>query len=167
MAERFLFLVLTVYDVVNKRNDKLILSPSTPPNVDVVEEEGDHGDPGDHLPNVGEQVGGNTKQGDASYTLALDDQSKSPSLTAVSPTPTPKLHPSHTLLLASVQKGPVEVRNNIFKMPTTTTTRTPTYPGGIKAYYQAKIESAELTINERTQNLRRLEAQRNALNARG
>lgn len=46
-------------------------------------------------------------------------------------------------------------------------TRTLTYPGGIKAYYQAKIESAELTINERTQNLRRLEAQRNALNARG
>ncbi|KAG8785627.1 26S proteasome regulatory subunit 8 [Serendipita sp. 411] len=40
------------------------------------------------------------------------------------------------------------------------------YPGGIKAYYQAKIEAAELTINERTQNLRRLEAQRNALNAR-
>ncbi|KAG8938751.1 26S proteasome regulatory subunit 8, partial [Tulasnella sp. 419] len=38
--------------------------------------------------------------------------------------------------------------------------------GGIKAYYQAKIESAELTINHKTQNLRRLEAQRNALNAR-
>ncbi|GAW01105.1 26S proteasome regulatory complex ATPase RPT6 [Lentinula edodes] len=39
-------------------------------------------------------------------------------------------------------------------------------PGGIKAYYQAKIEAAELTINQKTQNLRRLEAQRNALNAR-
>lgn len=38
---------------------------------------------------------------------------------------------------------------------------------GIKAYYQAKIEAAELTINYKTQNLRRLEAQRNALNARG
>lgn len=38
---------------------------------------------------------------------------------------------------------------------------------GIKAYYQAKIEAAELTINHKTQNLRRLEAQRNALNARG
>ncbi|KAF8316621.1 26S proteasome regulatory complex ATPase RPT6 [Clavulina sp. PMI_390] len=38
--------------------------------------------------------------------------------------------------------------------------------GGIKAYYQAKIEAAELTINHKTQNLRRLEAQRNALNAR-
>ncbi|KDQ08798.1 hypothetical protein BOTBODRAFT_37657 [Botryobasidium botryosum FD-172 SS1] len=37
---------------------------------------------------------------------------------------------------------------------------------GIKAYYQAKIEDAELTINHKTQNLRRLEAQRNALNAR-
>lgn len=45
--------------------------------------------------------------------------------------------------------------------------RTPTAPGGIKSYYQAKIEAAELTINQKTQNLRRLEAQRNALNARG
>ncbi|KAJ7125882.1 putative 26S protease regulatory subunit 6B [Mycena filopes] len=42
----------------------------------------------------------------------------------------------------------------------------PAAPGGIKSYYQAKIEAAELTINEKTQNLRRLEAQRNALNAR-
>lgn len=40
-------------------------------------------------------------------------------------------------------------------------------PAGIKSYYQAKIESAELEINQKTQNLRRLEAQRNALNARG
>ena len=44
---------------------------------------------------------------------------------------------------------------------------TPATPGGIKSYYQAKIEAAELTINRKTQNLRRLEAQRNALNARG
>ncbi|KAF9269111.1 26S proteasome regulatory complex, ATPase RPT6 [Marasmius fiardii PR-910] len=44
--------------------------------------------------------------------------------------------------------------------------RTPAVPGGIKAYYQAKIESSELLINQKTQNLRRLEAQRNALNAR-
>jgi hypothetical protein len=42
-------------------------------------------------------------------------------------------------------------------------------PGGgdIKSYYTAKIEAAELSINRKTQNLRRLEAQRNALNARG
>ena len=40
-------------------------------------------------------------------------------------------------------------------------------PSGIKQYYQTKIEVAELTINTKTQNLRRLEAQRNALNARG
>ena len=40
-------------------------------------------------------------------------------------------------------------------------------PSGIKAYYQAKIEAAEIEINQKTQNLRRLEAQRNALNARG
>jgi hypothetical protein len=45
--------------------------------------------------------------------------------------------------------------------------RAPLAPGGIKSYYQAKIEAAEITINQRTQNLRRLEAQRNALNARG
>jgi len=40
-------------------------------------------------------------------------------------------------------------------------------PGGIQSYYQTKIEAAELLINQKTQNLRRLEAQRNALNARG
>ncbi|EJT99294.1 26S proteasome regulatory complex ATPase RPT6 [Dacryopinax primogenitus] len=43
---------------------------------------------------------------------------------------------------------------------------TPASSPGIKAYYQAKIEAAEITINSKTQNLRRLEAQRNALNAR-
>jgi 26S proteasome regulatory subunit T6 len=42
----------------------------------------------------------------------------------------------------------------------------PVAPGGIKSYYQAKIEATEITINRKTQNLRRLEAQRNALNAR-
>ncbi|KAF8156822.1 26S proteasome regulatory complex, ATPase RPT6 [Crassisporium funariophilum] len=49
-------------------------------------------------------------------------------------------------------------------MPTATTL--PIAPGGIKSYYQAKIEAAEILINQKTQNLRRLEAQRNALNAR-
>ena len=43
----------------------------------------------------------------------------------------------------------------------------PGAPAGIKSYYQAKIEAAEIEINQKTQNLRRLEAQRNALNARG
>ncbi|KAF9057247.1 hypothetical protein CVT24_004674 [Panaeolus cyanescens] len=42
----------------------------------------------------------------------------------------------------------------------------PIAPGGVKSYYQAKIEAAEILINQKTQNLRRLEAQRNALNAR-
>ncbi|KAG5456164.1 MAG: putative 26S protease regulatory subunit, partial [Olpidium bornovanus] len=37
---------------------------------------------------------------------------------------------------------------------------------GIKSYYQTRIEEHELTINDKTQNLRRLEAQRNALNAK-
>lgn len=50
-------------------------------------------------------------------------------------------------------------------MPVAVQTAAP--PGGIKSYYQAKIEAAELEINQKTQNLRRLEAQRNALNARG
>ncbi|KAH9849031.1 26S proteasome regulatory complex ATPase RPT6 [Lenzites betulinus] len=45
-------------------------------------------------------------------------------------------------------------------------TYTPSPAAGLKAYYQAKIEAAELEINQKTQNLRRLEAQRNALNAR-
>ena len=52
-----------------------------------------------------------------------------------------------------------------FTMPVAV--QTTSAPGGIKAYYQAKIEAAEITINRKTQNLRRLEAQRNALNARG
>lgn len=50
-------------------------------------------------------------------------------------------------------------------MPTAVKTSVP--QGGIQSYYQAKIEAAELDINQKTQNLRRLEAQRNALNARG
>jgi len=50
-------------------------------------------------------------------------------------------------------------------MPTAVHTTKP--PGGIQSYYQAKIEAAELLINQKAQNLRRLEAQRNALNARG
>ncbi|KAF9111016.1 26S protease regulatory subunit 8 [Mortierella sp. AM989] len=37
---------------------------------------------------------------------------------------------------------------------------------GIKGFYRAKIEEAESEIHEKTQNLRRLEAQRNALNAK-
>jgi 26S proteasome regulatory subunit T6 len=44
------------------------------------------------------------------------------------------------------------------------TTGAPIAPGGIKSYYQAKIEVAEITINQKTQNLRCLEAQQNALN---
>lgn len=38
---------------------------------------------------------------------------------------------------------------------------------GCQTYYQNKIEAAELEITKKTQNLRRLEAQRNALNTRG
>lgn len=38
---------------------------------------------------------------------------------------------------------------------------------GVAFHYRNKIEAAEITINEKTQNLRRLEAQRNTLNARG
>ncbi|KDN48522.1 putative RPT6-26S proteasome regulatory subunit [Tilletiaria anomala UBC 951] len=37
---------------------------------------------------------------------------------------------------------------------------------GIQSFYHSKIQAYELLINDKTQNLRRLEAQRNALNAR-
>lgn len=37
---------------------------------------------------------------------------------------------------------------------------------GIKSYYQGKIDSLEIVLQEKTQNLRRLEAQRNDLNAK-
>ncbi|KAI8074837.1 26S protease regulatory subunit 8 [Gongronella butleri] len=37
---------------------------------------------------------------------------------------------------------------------------------GIKQYYKTKIEECELVINDKSQDLRRLEAQRNALNAK-
>lgn len=39
-------------------------------------------------------------------------------------------------------------------------------PVGVQSFFQSKIQSYELLINEKAQNLRRLEAQRNALNAR-
>lgn len=38
---------------------------------------------------------------------------------------------------------------------------------GLKSYYISKIEELQLTVNEKTQNLRRLQAQRNELNAKG
>ncbi|AXA50680.1 26S proteasome regulatory subunit T6 [Malassezia restricta] len=39
-------------------------------------------------------------------------------------------------------------------------------PAGVDSFFLSKIQSYELTINEKAQNLRRLEAQRNSLNAR-
>ena len=38
---------------------------------------------------------------------------------------------------------------------------------GLKAYFKAKIEEAEIAVRNKTQNLRRLEAQRNELNTKG
>jgi hypothetical protein len=38
---------------------------------------------------------------------------------------------------------------------------------GLKAYFKAKIEEAELAVRNKSQNLRRLEAQRNELNTKG
>lgn len=38
---------------------------------------------------------------------------------------------------------------------------------GLRTYYQGKIDELEITIQDKTQNLRRLEAQRNQLNAAG
>src|SRR5258708_31774379 len=79
---------------------------------------------------------------------------------------------SSTTLTSTTNEKKEHEEENITSMPAVAAapvdvSKAPAYPGGIKAYYQAKIEATELTINERTQNLRRLEAQRNALNARG
>jgi hypothetical protein len=38
---------------------------------------------------------------------------------------------------------------------------------GLSNYYQGKIEQLELLIKDKTQNLRRLESQRNELNTNG
>jgi hypothetical protein len=38
---------------------------------------------------------------------------------------------------------------------------------GFRSYYIQKIEELQLTVNEKSQNLRRLQAQRNELNAKG
>lgn len=38
---------------------------------------------------------------------------------------------------------------------------------GFRQYYVTKIEELQLTVSEKTQNLRRLQAQRNELNAKG
>ncbi len=38
---------------------------------------------------------------------------------------------------------------------------------GIRPYYLQKIEESEVRIREETENLRRLEAQRNELNSKG
>ena len=38
---------------------------------------------------------------------------------------------------------------------------------GLKIFFRAKIEEYEIAVRNRTQNLRRLEAQRNELNTKG
>uniref|UniRef100_A0A3B4WQ73 ATPase AAA-type core domain-containing protein n=1 Tax=Seriola lalandi dorsalis TaxID=1841481 RepID=A0A3B4WQ73_SERLL len=38
---------------------------------------------------------------------------------------------------------------------------------GISNYYSSKIDELEVVVREKTQNLRRLEAQRNELNSKG
>ncbi|CAG8632289.1 15478_t:CDS:2 [Acaulospora colombiana] len=107
----------------------------------------------------------NVDEGDQSVTTIDTTRVPSPEPSLTSP-PTP---PEPTTKNSQTQPETKETTSNriihVIDMPVATQTGT-SYPGGIKAYYQAKIEAAELTINERTQNLRRLEAQRNALNAR-
>lgn len=38
---------------------------------------------------------------------------------------------------------------------------------GLRSYYLTKIDEMEVTLQEKSQNLRRLEAQRNELNSKG
>lgn len=38
---------------------------------------------------------------------------------------------------------------------------------GLRSYYITKIEELQLIVSEKTQNLRRLQAQRNELNSKG
>ncbi len=38
---------------------------------------------------------------------------------------------------------------------------------GLKQYYVTKIEELQLVVTDKTQNLRRLQAQRNELNSKG
>ncbi len=38
---------------------------------------------------------------------------------------------------------------------------------GIRSYYTSKIDELEIVLSEKTQDLRRLEAQRNELNSKG
>ena len=38
---------------------------------------------------------------------------------------------------------------------------------GIRKYYMTKIDELQMVVTEKSQNLRRLEAQRNELNAKG
>ena len=39
--------------------------------------------------------------------------------------------------------------------------------GGLSRYYQSKLDELELIVREKANNLRRLEAQRNAMNTKG
>ncbi|TYZ59262.1 hypothetical protein PybrP1_010345 [[Pythium] brassicae (nom. inval.)] len=49
---------------------------------------------------------------------------------------------------------------------TATTAAAATQSAGLTSYYQQKIEHLELTVRDKTQNLRRLQAQRNELNSK-
>ena len=43
----------------------------------------------------------------------------------------------------------------------------PSVTRGVEAYYSSKVDELEVKLREKSQNLRRLEAQRNELNAKG
>jgi hypothetical protein len=43
----------------------------------------------------------------------------------------------------------------------------PKHVGGVGQYYKSKIDELEIALHEKTENLKRLEAQRNALNNQG
>lgn len=68
--------------------------------------------------------------------------------------------PSPAAVVSSTQKGSIGADVVVSGVATRDAT-------GVRAYYTSKLDELEITIRDKTQNLRRLEAQRNALNSRG
>lgn len=60
-----------------------------------------------------------------------------------------------------------DTNHSLLKMLEVATSPSCDSKDGLKSYYVTKIEELQLVVTEKTQNLRRLQAQRNELNAKG